>query len=88
MAKLQDDSDIDEAVHVKSFQMYVVRVLVGDFTKGTKDMIVPPSKNEPSNENLLFDSVVDNMARPKIFVIFQDHQCYPEYLITFDNTVN
>ena len=75
-------------MHVKSFQMYVVRVLVGDFTKGTKDMIVPPSKNDPSNKNLRFDSVVDDTARPHIFVVFQDHQCYPEYLISFDNIVN
>jgi hypothetical protein len=25
------------------------------------------------------------MAIPTIFVIFQDHQCYPEYLITFEH---
>ncbi|XP_028403594.1 protein mono-ADP-ribosyltransferase PARP14-like [Dendronephthya gigantea] len=71
---------------VRSFQMYVVKVLAGDYTKGNKKMKVPPSKNDPNNPNLLFDSVVDEMVNPSIFVIFQDHQCYPEYLITFNHT--
>ena len=69
---------------VGSFQMYTVKVLLGDFTKGYKGMKTAPSKNDPKNPNLLYDSVVDNMDMPKIFVIFIDHQCYPEYLITFD----
>ena len=74
------------AATVTSFQMYVVKVLVGEFTKGNSRMKVPPSKNDPKNPNLLFDSVVDGMSDPSIFVIFKDHQCYPEYLITFNLT--
>ena len=70
---------------LRSFQMYVVKVLVGDFTIGKKKMKEPPSKNDPNNPCLLFDSVVNKMAIPTIFVIFQDHQCYPEYLITFEH---
>ncbi|CAB4006807.1 poly [ADP-ribose] polymerase 14-like [Paramuricea clavata] len=65
--------------------MYVVKVLVGNFTKGEEKMRVPPSKDDPKNTSLLFDSVVDDTASPKIFVIFQDHQSYPEYLITFEH---
>lgn len=64
--------------------MYVVKVLVGDFTKGTRGMKAPPSKNDPNNPSLLFDSVVNSTSNPTIFVIFQDSQCYPEYLITFE----
>ena len=68
--------------------MYVVKVLVGEFTKGAKGMKVPPSRNDPNNPNLLFDSVVDDTSNPKIFVIFQDSQCYPQHLITFKYNSN
>lgn len=68
----------------KSYQMYVVKVLVGEFTKGARGMKVPPSRNDPKNPSLLFDSVVDDTLDPKIFVIFQDSQCYPQHLITFE----
>ena len=45
-------------------------------------MIVPPPK-DPSRPEILYESVVDNLANPSIFVVFSDAQCYPEYLITF-----
>ena len=62
--------------------MYLARVLVGDYTVGKRDILVPPSKtqNDPTDT---FDSVVDQMLNPEIFVVFHDTQCYPEYLITF-----
>ena len=69
----------------KWFKMYVVKVLVGEYTNGAKEMIQPPSKNDPNNPNLLFDSVVNNVENPSIFVLFQDHQYYPEYLITLEH---
>ena len=46
-------------------------------------MIVPPPKNQAKDPNVLFDSLVDNMANPSMYIIFQDAQAYPEYLITF-----
>lgn len=61
--------------------MYLCRVLTGDYTLGKRDMIVPPAKG--SNSNDLYDSVVDNMANPTMFVIFHDDHAFPEYLITF-----
>ncbi|RXN00185.1 Poly [ADP-ribose] polymerase 14 [Acipenser ruthenus] len=61
--------------------MYLARVLTGVFSQGNAAMIVPPSKSaDPAD---LYDSVTDNVAKPKIFVIFNDVQAYPEYLITF-----
>ena len=65
--------------------MYAVKVLVGEFTQGNNTMKAAPSKNDPKNPNRLFDSVVNDMMNPHIFVVFQDHQCYPEYLITFES---
>ncbi|KAL3970300.1 NAD+ kinase [Sarotherodon galilaeus] len=61
--------------------MYVCRVLTGDFTLGQKGMVTPPAKKPGSTD--LYDSVVDNLANPTMFVVFHDTQAYPEYLITF-----
>ncbi|KAM7407781.1 hypothetical protein PAMA_003509 [Pampus argenteus] len=61
--------------------MYLCRVLTGDYTVGKQGIIVPPAKGNNSSQQ--YDSVVDNMANPSMFVIFHDIQAYPEYLITF-----
>ncbi|XP_059394824.1 protein mono-ADP-ribosyltransferase PARP14-like [Carassius carassius] len=61
--------------------MYLVRVLVGDFTQGKQGLPVPPAKSSSSVD--LYNSVTDNMTNPTMFVIFNDVQAYPEYLITF-----
>ncbi|RXN11597.1 poly [ADP-ribose] polymerase 14-like protein [Labeo rohita] len=61
--------------------MYLARVLVGDFTQGKRGLPVPPAKR--SNSADLYNSVTDNMTNPTMFVIFNDVQAYPEYLITF-----
>ena len=65
-------------------KMFIANVLVGSYTLGQKGRKAPPSRNDPSNSGLLYDSVVDNQGNPTIFVIFQDNQCYPEYLITLN----
>ncbi|KAL1266729.1 hypothetical protein QQF64_002404 [Cirrhinus molitorella] len=62
-------------------RMYLARVLVGDFTQGKRGLPVPPAKS--SNSADLYNSVTDNMTNPTMFVIFNDVQAYPEYLITF-----
>ncbi|XP_015771569.1 PREDICTED: uncharacterized protein LOC107349890 [Acropora digitifera] len=62
--------------------MYLTRVLVGEYTQGRQGLITPPPK-DPNDPTDLYDSVVDNVRNPQIFVVFYDCQCYPEYLITF-----
>ncbi|RXN29686.1 poly [ADP-ribose] polymerase 14-like protein [Labeo rohita] len=62
-------------------RMYLVRVLVGDFTQGKQGLLVPPPKI--SNCADFYNSVNDNMNNQTMFVIFNDVQAYPEYLITF-----
>ena len=62
-------------------RMYIARVLVGKFTKGKENLPEPPLID--NNQNVRYDSVVDNVANPEIFVIFFDYQSYPEYLITY-----
>ena len=63
--------------------MYIAKVLVGKYTVGRKGLKAPPSRDDPTHPGLLYDSVVDNFSNPSIYVVFLDHQCYPEYLITF-----
>lgn len=61
--------------------MFLARVLVGEYTVGHPHFCRPPSK-DLSIANF-FDSCVDDMVNPKIFVIFDSNQIYPEYLIEF-----
>uniref|UniRef100_A0A3Q3ILY1 Poly [ADP-ribose] polymerase n=2 Tax=Monopterus albus TaxID=43700 RepID=A0A3Q3ILY1_MONAL len=63
-------------------RMYLARVLVGDFTKGSPGLVAPPARSS-GNAADLYDSVTNNPATPAMFVIFNDIQAYPEYLITF-----
>ncbi|XP_040418258.1 protein mono-ADP-ribosyltransferase PARP14-like isoform X1 [Cygnus olor] len=62
--------------------MYQARVLTGEYCVGSGGLIIPPPKSSADPTNL-YDSVVDNINSPKMFVIFNDIQAYPEYLITF-----
>ncbi|XP_009696676.1 PREDICTED: poly [ADP-ribose] polymerase 14-like [Cariama cristata] len=62
--------------------MYLARVLVGEYSRGIKGSITPAPKNA-SNSIDLFDSSTDNVNQPSMFIIFNDIQAYPEYLITF-----
>ncbi|WAR14205.1 PAR12-like protein, partial [Mya arenaria] len=63
--------------------MFVSKVLVGDYTKGDKSYIRPPHKDPLDLSSPLYDSCVDSVTDPKIFVIFELGQVYPEYLIKY-----
>ncbi|CAB4023202.1 poly [ADP-ribose] polymerase 14-like [Paramuricea clavata] len=67
--------------------MYIARVLVGEYTEGKEGLVVPPPIDE-NNRAVCYDSVVDNVTKPQVFVIFYDYQSYPEYLVTFTNYNN
>uniref|UniRef100_A0A3P9AY49 Poly [ADP-ribose] polymerase n=1 Tax=Maylandia zebra TaxID=106582 RepID=A0A3P9AY49_9CICH len=62
-------------------RIYQARVLVGNYTNGRSGMITPPAKS--GNASDLYDSVTDNTTNPTMFIVFNDIQAYPEYLITF-----
>ncbi|XP_056154745.1 protein mono-ADP-ribosyltransferase PARP10 [Lampris incognitus] len=61
--------------------VFVAKVLTGDYTKGCHSMKTAPLK-ESADIPLRYDSVADNISKPSLFVIFNDTQAYPEYLIT------
>ena len=61
--------------------MYLARVAVGEFCKGDSSMRVPPP--QPGTGDLLpYDTTVDDMGQPEMYVAYHDAQAYPEYLIT------
>src|SRR6218665_768676 len=61
--------------------IYQARVLAGEFILGNPEYFDAPLK--PNETTKRYDSVVDNVQNPSIFVVFRDTQVYPEYLITF-----
>ncbi|XP_058537295.1 protein mono-ADP-ribosyltransferase PARP12 [Ochotona princeps] len=70
-------SKSDSQVHC----MFLARVLVGDFIRGNAAYVRPPVKEGQSNT--FYDSCVNSMSDPTIFVVFEKHQVYPEYLIQY-----
>ena len=63
--------------------MFVARVLVGDFTLGNSGLKVPPPKDANDPYGRTYDSTVDNMVAPSIFVTYDMGQSYPAYLIKY-----
>ena len=61
--------------------MYYCKVLTGEYTTGKGGLKVPPIKD--AENQMWFDSVVDNVESPSMFIVFSDTQAYPKYLITF-----
>ena len=61
-------------------RMFMCRVSVGDWCKGTNEQLTPDPK--PHNSFELFDSTVDNVANPSVFVVYHDAQAYPGTFVT------
>lgn len=62
--------------------MFVARVLTGVYTQGQREMKVPPARDAQQSHKR-YDSVVDDIKNPSMYVVFHDDQAYPDYLITF-----
>ena len=62
--------------------MYLARVAVGSFVKGNSNMKEAPPR-PAAGPGILYDSVVNDVATPSIFVVFHDAAAYPEHVITF-----
>lgn len=64
--------------------IFLCRVLIGESTRGMANMRTLPEI--PTNKGCYYNSAVDNVKKPTMFVAFHDAQAYPDYLITFVNT--
>ncbi|KAM9386741.1 protein mono-ADP-ribosyltransferase PARP10 [Phaethornis superciliosus] len=60
--------------------IFVAKVLTGLFTKGGPGLRAPPLR-EGVGVPLRYHSVVDDPRHPNVFVIFNDTQAYPQYLL-------
>lgn len=61
--------------------VFVARVLTGDYGQGGRGLRAPPLR-APGHALLRYDSAVDSLQQPSIFVIFHDTQALPTHLIT------
>lgn len=68
--------------------MFLAKVLTGKFTVGNPSMRRPPPLNPRDASSDLFDSCVDNWMDPQIFVIFNDDQSYPYFIIQYEEVSN
>jgi len=59
--------------------MFLCRVLVGEYCLGREDQPTPDVRSGTE----LYDSTVNNLQDPTIFVTYNDSQAYPEYIVTF-----
>ena len=66
--------------------MYFVQVLTGEYTQGSRGLLVPPSK-DPTNPTILYDSVVDKVQNPRVFVTFSDACNYLNISLFFGSLV-
>lgn len=63
--------------------VFLAEVLVGSFVRGESSMKRPPVKDESAPKKELYDSCVDNVEKPTIFVLFDADQYYPTFLIKY-----
>ena len=63
--------------------MFLADVLVGSHVKGDPSMRRPPPKNPSNPTSDLYDSCVNDERKPEIFVVFENDQCYPSYVIEY-----
>ena len=52
------------------------RVIVGDYCMGKEDALTPDVRDQSTQS--LYDSTVDNVENPSVFVTYHDAQAYPE----------
>ncbi|KAM9604857.1 protein mono-ADP-ribosyltransferase TIPARP [Trichechus inunguis] len=68
--------------------MFLAKVLTGRYTMGSHGMRRPPPVNPGCVTSDLYDSCVDNFFEPQIFVIFNDDQSYPYFVIQYEEVSN
>ena len=64
-----------------------MQVAHGEYCEGSANLVRPPPKDPSKPNDDLYDSCVDNVCNPSIFVTFDRYQSYPEYLIEYTQNV-
>ncbi|KAL4625003.1 TCDD-inducible poly-like [Arapaima gigas] len=63
--------------------MFLAKVLVGNMSVGKKKYCRPPPLKSSLARYQAYDTCVNQLANPSIFVVFDSCQCYPYYLIKY-----
>ena len=61
-------------------------MLTGCSTQGQSSYRRPPER--PGHAHRLFDSCVDHERHPNMYIIFNQNQAYPEYLMAYTQVVD
>lgn len=75
LVETQEKCDMDHLIC-----LFEAEVVTGSYTRGNRSFVAPPLINASSMK--LYDSVVDDIYNPEIFVIFNREQALPLYLLT------
>ena len=73
-------SPADEA---RSRYVFLADVLVGSFALGAPMLLGPPQKCPEDPASDFYDSCVDALECPAVFVVFDADQFYPSFLIRY-----
>ncbi|XP_033751374.1 uncharacterized protein LOC117335471 [Pecten maximus] len=77
-------TNVEDTISLSKKYMFVARTLVGRYCLGNTGIRKPPpDPDDPKRRP--FNSCVDNVLTPSIFVIFDSAQCYPEYIVEYAN---
>uniref|UniRef100_UPI00398ECBC8 protein mono-ADP-ribosyltransferase TIPARP-like n=1 Tax=Pristiophorus japonicus TaxID=55135 RepID=UPI00398ECBC8 len=66
--------------------MFLSKVLVGKHTVGKPSMRRPPAIVAGCPSSDLFNSCVDSVYDPQIFVLFESDQCFPYFVVKYKDT--
>ncbi|AWO98194.1 putative zinc finger protein [Scophthalmus maximus] len=75
--------DLDDVRH-----MFLAKVLVGKACVGRSNYRRPPPLKSKARPHKLYDTCVDVVDRPTMFVVYDSCQCYPYYLIKYRDIPN
>uniref|UniRef100_A0A8C5MY84 Poly [ADP-ribose] polymerase n=1 Tax=Leptobrachium leishanense TaxID=445787 RepID=A0A8C5MY84_9ANUR len=64
--------------------VYQAAVITGKWCLGDKNYLEPPPTIE--DPRILYNSTVNNVTNPTLFVVYNDYCAYPEYLISFTSS--
>ena len=82
VAALYSDGYATAASGTGHKMMFLNKVIVGLYVVGNSSTMRPPPR-DPNKPYELYHSCVNNMANPSMFVVFENDQAYPEFLITY-----
>nr|XP_057934299.1 protein mono-ADP-ribosyltransferase TIPARP-like [Doryrhamphus excisus] len=64
---------------------FLAKVLVGEVTRGECGYLRPPVRSSAGFQNQRYDTCVDDVDEPSVFVVFDSSQCYPYFLIRYED---